>query len=83
MNIELLDPGSYDGGQPHEQFRWLREHHPVYRHPEPDGGPAWVPKPWPSRLASRAQELSGPESPERIERLFSVNEELPTLLAST
>ena len=41
MDIELLDPRSYDGGQPHDQFRWLREHQPVYRHPEPDGGPGY------------------------------------------
>lgn len=38
MDIDLLAAKSYDGGQPHEQFRWLREHDPVHRHPEPDGG---------------------------------------------
>lgn len=39
--IALLDPASYDGGQPHEQFRWLRENDPVHRHDEPDGGPGY------------------------------------------
>jgi cholest-4-en-3-one 26-monooxygenase len=34
MNIDLVDPDLYaTGGIPHEQFRWLREHAPVYRHP--------------------------------------------------
>ena len=37
MDIDLLSPTSFDGGQPHEQFAWLREHAPVYRHPEPSG----------------------------------------------
>jgi cholest-4-en-3-one 26-monooxygenase len=33
MDIDLVDPGAYaDDGVPHEQFRWLREHAPVYRH---------------------------------------------------
>ena len=41
MNIDLLDPASFAGGQPHEQFRWLRDHAPVYRHPEPDGPGFW------------------------------------------
>lgn len=41
MKVALLDPGSFDGGQPHEQFRWLRDHDPVHRHPEPDGGPGY------------------------------------------
>ncbi len=35
--IDLLDPAAYAGDQPHAQFRWLREHAPVYWHPEPDG----------------------------------------------
>ena len=25
MKIDLLDPKSFEGGQPHDQFRWLRE----------------------------------------------------------
>src|SRR5437763_373989 len=37
MRIDLLDPGSFSQGQPHDQFRWLREHAPVFRHPEPEG----------------------------------------------
>jgi cytochrome P450 len=33
MDIDLVDPDVYaNGGIPHEQFRWLREHAPVYRH---------------------------------------------------
>ena len=41
MRIALLDPASFDGGQPHAQFRWLRENDPVHRHAEPDGGPGF------------------------------------------
>ena len=42
MKIDLLDPASFAAGQPHEQFRWLRDHAPVYRHPNrraPASGP--------------------------------------------
>ncbi len=42
MNIDLLSPASFANGQPHEQFRWLRDHAPVYRHPEPDGPGFWA-----------------------------------------
>src|SRR5262245_36017690 len=35
--IDLVDPKSFANGQPHEQFRWLREHDPVHWHAEPDG----------------------------------------------
>ena len=42
MNIDLLDPASFAGGQPHEQFRWLRDHERVYRHSEPDGPGFWA-----------------------------------------
>jgi cytochrome P450 len=35
--IDLLSPSSFVGGQPHDQFRWLRAHAPVYFHPEPAG----------------------------------------------
>jgi cytochrome P450 len=35
--IDLLAPGSFAEGQPHDQFRWLREHDPVRWHSEPDG----------------------------------------------
>ncbi len=39
--INLVDPDTYQrGGPPHEQFAWLREHHPVFWHV--DGGePGW------------------------------------------
>ena len=40
--IDLTDPRSFAGSQPHEAFRWMREHEPVYRHPRPDGGHFWV-----------------------------------------
>jgi cytochrome P450 len=41
MKIALLDPASFVGGQPHDQFDWLRRNQPVHRHPEPDGGPGF------------------------------------------
>jgi cytochrome P450 len=40
--IDLLSPASFAAGQPHEQFRWLRDHAPVHRHPEPDGPGFWA-----------------------------------------
>lgn len=40
--IDLLSPASFAAGQPHEQFRWLRAHDPVHRHPEPDGPGFWA-----------------------------------------
>ena len=42
MKIDLLDPQSFRGGQPHDQFRWLRAHEPVYRHDEPGGPGFWA-----------------------------------------
>jgi cytochrome P450 len=42
VTIDLLSPASFADGQPHGQFRWLREHAPVYRHPEPDGPGFWA-----------------------------------------
>ena len=42
MKIDLLDPASFKGGQPHEQFRWLRAHAGAYWHPEPDGPGFWA-----------------------------------------
>ena len=42
MHIDLLNPASFDGGQPHDQFRWLRENAPVYWHEEPDGAGFWA-----------------------------------------
>jgi cytochrome P450 len=40
--IDLVSPASFDGGQPHEQFRWLREHDPIHWHEEPDGAGFWA-----------------------------------------
>jgi cholest-4-en-3-one 26-monooxygenase len=41
--INLLDPDRFVESVPHEWFTYLRHHAPVYRHPEPDGGPGfWV-----------------------------------------
>ncbi len=40
--IDLLDPASFAHGQPHAQFRWLRDHEPVFRHAEPDGPGFWA-----------------------------------------
>jgi cytochrome P450 len=42
VDIDLLSPASFADGQPHEQFRWLRDHAPLYRHPEPDGPGFWA-----------------------------------------
>ena len=44
--VDLLAAASYAHGQPHEQFRWLREHDPVHRHPEPDGPGFWALTRW-------------------------------------
>jgi len=41
-NIDLLSAASFAMGQPHDQFRWLRENHPVYWHPEPNGPGFWA-----------------------------------------
>ena len=41
--IDLLDLDTFVRGVPHEWFTYLRHHAPVYRHPEPAGGPGfWV-----------------------------------------
>jgi cholest-4-en-3-one 26-monooxygenase len=41
--INLLDQDRFVEGVPHEWFTYLRQHAPVYRHPEPHGGPGfWV-----------------------------------------
>ena len=43
MKIDLLSPGSFSAGQPHDQFRWLRENEPVRWHDEPgDGRGFWA-----------------------------------------
>ena len=40
--IALDDPGSFAGGHPHDQYRWLRENHPVWFHPEREGKGFWA-----------------------------------------
>lgn len=40
--IDLLSSKSFAGGHPFEQYRWLRENAPVYRHDEPDGPGFWA-----------------------------------------
>jgi cytochrome P450 len=42
MRIDLLSPSTFAGGQPHDQFAWLREHDPVHWHDEPDGRGFWA-----------------------------------------
>src|SRR5579864_1672757 len=42
MQIDLLSPSSFVGGQPHDQFRWLRDHAPVYWHDDPQGRGFWA-----------------------------------------
>src|SRR3982074_2966789 len=42
VTIDLLSPASFADGQPHQQFRWLRDHSPVYWHLEPDGPGFWA-----------------------------------------
>jgi len=42
MKIDLLSPSSFASGQPHEQFRWLRENAPVRWHDEPGGKGFWA-----------------------------------------
>ena len=42
MHIDLLNPASFASGQPHDQFRWLREHAPVHWHEEPGGRGFWA-----------------------------------------
>ncbi len=40
--IDLWSAGSFAHGQPHTQFRWLREHDPVHWHEEPGGPGFWA-----------------------------------------
>ena len=42
MKIDLLSPASFSSGQPHDQYRWLRDHAPVHWHKDPDGPGFWV-----------------------------------------
>jgi cytochrome P450 len=46
MHIDLLSPASFAHGQPHDQFRWLREHDPVHWHDEPGGRGFWAVTRW-------------------------------------
>ncbi len=36
-DINLLDRDVFAGGVPHAWFTFLRQNHPIYRHPEPRG----------------------------------------------
>lgn len=40
--IDLTNPAAFAGGQPHDQYRWLREHDPVHWHRERDGSGFWA-----------------------------------------
>jgi cytochrome P450 len=42
MEIDLLSPERFVGGQPHAQFDWLRDNAPAYRHGEPGGAGFWA-----------------------------------------
>jgi cholest-4-en-3-one 26-monooxygenase len=41
-DIDLLDRDTFTKGVPHEWLTYLRNNHPVYRHPEPNGPGFWV-----------------------------------------
>jgi len=41
-DIDLVSAASYAHGQPHEQFRWLREHDPVHWHEQKDARGFWA-----------------------------------------
>ncbi len=41
-DINLLDRDVFARGVPHEWFTFLRQNHPIYRHPEPRGPGFWV-----------------------------------------
>ena len=41
-HIDLLSSKSFAAGHPVEQYRWLHENAPVYRHEEPDGSGFWA-----------------------------------------
>jgi cytochrome P450 len=42
MQIDLVSPASFSAGQPHDQYRWLRENDPVHWHDEPGGRGFWA-----------------------------------------
>ena len=41
-DIDLLDRDVFAKGVPHDWFTYLREHRPVFNHPEPNGPGFWV-----------------------------------------
>ena len=41
-DIDLLDRDRFAQGVPHDWFSYLRQHAPVYKHPEPNGPGFWV-----------------------------------------
>jgi cytochrome P450 len=41
-HIDLYSAASFANGHPYEQYRWLRQNAPVYKHPAPDGGFFWA-----------------------------------------
>ena len=41
-DVNLLDRDRFTEGVPHDWFTYLRNNHPIYRHPEPDGPGFWV-----------------------------------------
>src|SRR5579859_6980955 len=41
-NIDLVSASSYAHGQPHEQFRWLRENDPVHWHEQKNARGFWA-----------------------------------------
>jgi cytochrome P450 len=40
--IDLISPRTFAEGHPWEQYAWLRDNAPVYRHPDPDGPDFWA-----------------------------------------
>jgi cytochrome P450 len=40
--IDLISPQAFAHGHPWEQYTWLRENAPVYRHTDPDGPDFWA-----------------------------------------
>lgn len=42
MNIDLISAESFMSGHPWDQYAWLRENAPVYRHPDPFGDFFWA-----------------------------------------
>ena len=42
MDIDLINPEGFAAGHPFAQYRWLREHAPVFWHEEPNGPGFWA-----------------------------------------